>query len=118
MGFSVRRFPRPFNRAIIAPYFADSDLRTQTLSRVYYQQYFEYQNSPLAKEIIKNATDDVNQFQKVVANDPDNSQFGIFRDNVANFTANHVIVITWYKLVAYPYSYYWNRPPREVCLLY
>ncbi|RDD39428.1 Mucin-like protein, partial [Trichoplax sp. H2] len=113
LGFRPRRFPRPFNRAIIAPYFADCDLRSQSLSSVYYQQYFSYQNTPIAKEIIKNATNDVQQFQQIAAQNPNNAIYGIFREVVSNFSATHVIVITWYKVVPYPFWYYWHYPPRK-----
>ncbi|EDV27736.1 uncharacterized protein TRIADDRAFT_53733 [Trichoplax adhaerens] len=113
LGFRPRRFPRPFNRAIIAPYFADCDLRSQSLSSVYYQQYFSYQNTPIAKEIIKNATNDVQQFQQIAAQNPNNAIYGVFREVVSNFSATHVIVITWYKVVPYPFWYYWRYPPRK-----
>ncbi|RDD36357.1 Mucin-like protein, partial [Trichoplax sp. H2] len=112
-GFTTRPFPRPLNRAIIAPYFADSDLRRQSVSHVYYQQYLSYQQTPISDEILRNATNDVNRFQQLMANDTNNALYGIFRKTVNNFTATHVVVITWYKLVAYPYWYYWNRLPRE-----
>lgn len=107
VGYWPKPFPEPLRRSIIAPYYADCDARFQTTSRVYYQQYYSYQTDPLAQEIIKNATNDVNNFQQRMASDRYKAKYGRFRQVVSNFQASHVIIITWHKMTPYPYWYYW-----------
>ncbi|EDV27739.1 uncharacterized protein TRIADDRAFT_53736 [Trichoplax adhaerens] len=110
VGYWPKPFPEPLRRSIIAPYYADCDVRYQSTSKVYYKQYYSHQNDPLAQEIIKNATNDVNRFQHRMRFDNQKAKYGRFRQVVANFEAAHVIIITWHKMTPYPAWYYWYYP--------
>ncbi|RDD39041.1 Mucin-like protein, partial [Trichoplax sp. H2] len=90
---------------IIAPFFADADSRSYKTSQVYISQYSSFSPSNATTEILRNATNDVMQYQSYISNNPSNSnQYGLFPDVASNFTATLVTTVTWYKLVPFPSS--------------
>lgn len=88
-----------------------ADLRSSNYnSSVYFQGYYSFDKSNKSKAILDKATKDVNEYQETMqsyaVNHTEQEQevkFGKFHAIVRNFVATSAIVITWDKLVPYPY---------------
>ena len=90
--------------AIIAPFWATTDMYSTFRnghSKVYYQVYS--QTKETSSEILEMASKDVKLYG-------DGNKF-------ANFAANWVLVVTWYKLCPYVYYYDYDNNCRWVRLL-
>ena len=90
-----------------------ADLRSSRYnSNVYYQGYYSFDKSNKSKAILEKATKDVNEYQKSMqayavnhTEQQQEAKFGKFHGFVPNFVATSAVVITWDKLVPYPYYY-------------